>query len=727
MPQPEHTWLEVLQDQWWVGAVAFGVAIVATPLVRLIAYKTRLVDRPDDLLKPHGRPIAYLGGIAMYLGLLAGLAAYICLMPNIEARWSAIRQALPAGNFTKLMSNPLWNLLAIALSSAVITIVGLFDDIRRIKPRQKVYGQILAAGILLVGGIGNRMAIVILPHMPFATPLWLLSIISVVMCVILVIATCNATNFLDGLDGLCSGVTGIIALGFLALAVWLAMWGHAPFNSELRVGLCLAMAGAVLGFLPYNMPPASIFMGDSGSMLLGFFVATSIAMFCCEGNIRWVMAACGIFALPIIDTGLAVVRRVLRGRSIFAGDRSHLYDQLVDRGMTVKQVVVLFYILAALTAFFAVVLAITVRARYAAAIYAVLLVAISVILHKMGMVTPPPRRPGAPGVEVDTKILNILFTSAGRRVSLLREFRRAATDLRIQLNIHAADSWELAPALQVADRAAIVPTIDSKDYIDSLLEHCRRNEINALIPLIDTELLVLAEARDRFEQAGTRAIVSSPEVIGIATDKILTAEFLAEHDLLTPRILTGKELDSAQLPLFTKPRFGSASHEVNKITTAEELAFFRGHRPDSIIQEFIHGVEHTVDVFVDFNGRPLCAVPRRRHEVRGGEVTKAQTVRHKGIIDQSLKLVEALGGCAGMITVQCFLTPDDRVVFIEINPRFGGGVPLSIQAGADSPKWLLELLLGRTPAIEPDCWTDGMLMLRYEEGLFTMPPELPHA
>lgn len=387
----KQTAAEVLTRHWQVGAIALGVALVATPLVRLVAYKAKLVDRPDDLLKPHGKPIAYLGGIAMYLGLLAGLAAYVCLMPNIEARWSAIRQALPAGNFTELMSNPLWNLLAIALSSAVITIVGLFDDIRGIKPRQKFYGQILAAGILLAGGIGNRMAIVVLAHMPFATPLWLLSIISMVMCMVLVIATCNASNLLDGLDGLCSGVTGITALGFLALAVWLATWEHAPFNSELRVGLCLAMAGAVLGFLPYNMPPASIFMGDAGSMLLGFFVATMMAMFCYEGNIRWFMAACGIFALPIIDTGLAVVRRVLRGRSIFAGDRSHLYDQLVDRGMTVKQVVMLFYILAALTAFLAVALAITVRAWYAAAIYAVLLAAIGVILHKMGMLAPPPR------------------------------------------------------------------------------------------------------------------------------------------------------------------------------------------------------------------------------------------------------------------------------------------------------------------------------------------------
>jgi len=349
-----------------------------------------------------------------------------------------------------------------------------------------------------------------------------------------------------------------------------------------------------------------------------------------------------------------------------------------------------------------------------------------VILYKMGMVAPPPRRPGPPGVTVETKILNILFTSAGRRVSLLREFRRAAADLRIRINIHAVDSWELAPALQVADQAAIVPKIDSGEYVSCLLDYCRRNEINALIPLIDTELLVLAEARERFDQAGTKAIVSSPEVVRIATDKVLTAEFLSEHGLLTPHIFSESELDSAPLPMFTKPRFGSSSHEVHKIDTTEELAFFRSHRPESIIQEFIDGVEHTVDVFADFEGQPLCAVPRRRHEVRGGEVSKSQTVRHEEIIRQSARLIEALGGCAGMITVQCFLTGDDRVVFIEVNPRFGGGVPLSIQAGADSPKWLLELLLGRTPAIEPDCWTDGMLMLRYEEGLFTMPSELPH-
>ena len=162
---------------------------------------------------------------------------------------------------------------------------------------------------------------------------------------------------------------------------------------ELRVGVCLAMAGAVLGFLPYNIPPASIFMGDAGSMLLGGYVATMMALFCVGGNPRWLAAACMVFALPILDTALAVVRRFRAGVNIFAGDRSHLYDQLVDRGMSVKQVVVLFYGLAMVTAAIGVGGAILLRMRYALPLYAALLILAWGVFLKLGMVTPPVRRP----------------------------------------------------------------------------------------------------------------------------------------------------------------------------------------------------------------------------------------------------------------------------------------------------------------------------------------------
>jgi len=390
---PEKSLIEILEGVWWIAALAFGVSIVMTPIVRYVAYRTRAVDRPDDLLKPHGRPIAYLGGVAMCVGLLVGLGAYALATPKVGGQWEALSRALTERATGQVLSNPMWNLVAIGVGAVLITVVGLMDDLIGITPRQKVIGQAATAVVLLLGGVGDRMAMVGFSLVHLSPPVWILFPISAAMCFAVVIAACNATNLLDGLDGLCGGVTGIIALGFLVLAVWLAMWGRFPGTDELRVVLCLAMAGAVLGFLPYNIPPASIFMGDAGSMLLGFFVATMMALFCQEGNARWFVAACAVFALPIVDTGLAVVRRLLKRVSIFAGDRSHLYDQLVDRGMSVKQVVVLFYILAAVAAGIGAATAILVRLRYGVPMYVVLGVIIVLVFHNLGMIQPEKNTP----------------------------------------------------------------------------------------------------------------------------------------------------------------------------------------------------------------------------------------------------------------------------------------------------------------------------------------------
>jgi len=232
---------------------------------------------------------------------------------------------------------------------------------------------------------------------------WVVLPLSALMCIGLVISACNATNLLDGLDGLCGGVTAIIAIGFLALSLLLEP--YAPMGTRaydlFRIAICLSMVGAILGFLPYNIPPASIFMGDAGSMLLGFFVATMMVMFCQPegnapgGNPRLLLAAIVVYALPIADTGLAVVRRFIAGKSIFAGDRSHLYDQLVDRGMSVKKVVVLFYILAAVAAALGIAVVATantpLQGRHWLAICAALAVIVWVIFWKLHMIKPPPK------------------------------------------------------------------------------------------------------------------------------------------------------------------------------------------------------------------------------------------------------------------------------------------------------------------------------------------------
>ena len=405
--RPTHSVVEVLADKWWIGLLSLAVGLIATPVVRTIAYRRKIVDKPDDLLKPHGRPVAYLGGLAMFAGLLAGLAGYLLVMPNLAGHWRDLTEALVNLHWREshdlaqsmpppLLGNPLWQLLAIAFASTLITIVGLVDDLRSLTPRQKIYGQLVAAGILLVGGIADKTSLTILgPIFEWASaqpPEWLILSASAVMCLMIVVGACNATNLLDGMDGLCGGVTAIIALGFLALAVWLAMWNNTPADG-IRVCLCLSMAGAVLGFLPYNLPPASIFMGDAGSMLLGFFVAMMMCLFCIEGTARWLVASAVVFSLPILDTGLAVVRRLASGKSIVSGDRSHLYDQLQDRGMTIKQVVALFYVLSSAAAIIGVTVAIMLHLHEALPIYLVLLAAVILIFLLLGMMTPPPKGP----------------------------------------------------------------------------------------------------------------------------------------------------------------------------------------------------------------------------------------------------------------------------------------------------------------------------------------------
>ncbi|MEI7837733.1 MAG: MraY family glycosyltransferase [Planctomycetota bacterium] len=389
--------VDLLKPTYGYGLAAFGVALVATPICRFIAYKTGIVDRPDDLLKPHGRPVAYLGGIGICIGLLVGLVSYTATLEDLGGHWGRLTSALARFDYGQLRQNPLWNLAGIVLSCAVITLVGLLDDILNLRPRTKVLGQILAASILLLGGVGVQMGQAFFPF--YHMDPWILFPVSIALCLIAVVASCNAVNLLDGLDGLCGGVTGIIALGFLALSTWLATWNPAlsPQMHLIQMVICLAMVGGIAGFLPYNVPPASIFMGDAGSMLLGFFVAVQMAMFCEQQSGRWFLAALVVFSLPILDTSLAVVRRLLSGKSIFAGDRSHLYDQLVDRGWPVKKVVFLFYALAIVGAVLGVLMAIHVRTRYAVPIYAVGMAGIWILFWKLGMIRPGAHAPTLPG------------------------------------------------------------------------------------------------------------------------------------------------------------------------------------------------------------------------------------------------------------------------------------------------------------------------------------------
>jgi len=325
--------------------------------------------------------------------------------------------------------------------------------------------------------------------------------------------------------------------------------------------------------------------------------------------------------------------------------------------------------------------------------------------------------------------LNVVFTCIGRRVSLLQCFRQAAKQLKIKARFLGTDTTELSSALQLCDEGFLVKPTTHAGYIRQLLSIVKANDVKLLVPTVDLDLKLLAENKPRFAALGCRVLVSSPEVIEICQDKRKTYRFLVEHGFDTPLTTTVRSALSRQIPrrkltwpCFLKPWDGYASRGNAVVNSRQELLFFARRIPNAICQEFVKGTEHTCDAYVDFDMKVRCVVPRRRIEVRAGEVSKGQIVKHALIMSRAAHLVETLRAGPGVVTLQLFLTPDGKVKFIEINPRFGGGVPLSIQAGANFPKWILQELLGRRTNIRFDGFRDGLTMLRYDSEVWLRNP-----
>jgi carbamoyl-phosphate synthase large subunit len=314
--------------------------------------------------------------------------------------------------------------------------------------------------------------------------------------------------------------------------------------------------------------------------------------------------------------------------------------------------------------------------------------------------------------------MNILLTSVGRRVELLKAFRESMRRSKITGKIITTDLKCNAPASFLADTAELVPRIDDPSYIDRLLDICDRHQINLLIPLIDTELDLLSLHEQRFRDRGVTVLISSAAVNDICHSKKKTGLFFQTIGVRTPRIYQLSEIKDRDFPLIIKPNKGSASIGVYQIKNRTELNFFANYVEDSIIQELISGEEYTIDVLVNFQGKAISIVPRSRLETRAGETSKGTTVKNPALIAMAKYVVESLPGAIGCVTVQCFLQPDGEIILIEINPRFGGGYPLSYRAGADFPLWLFQLYAGKNPQMAIDEWEDGLSMLRYDDAIF---------
>jgi len=317
--------------------------------------------------------------------------------------------------------------------------------------------------------------------------------------------------------------------------------------------------------------------------------------------------------------------------------------------------------------------------------------------------------------------LCVLFTCIGRRVSLLNSFRRAARQLKINASFFGTDTDELSSALQLCDKGFLVKPTTHPGYIKQLLSIVKANRVKLLVPTVDLDLKRLARNKPKFAAMGCRVLVSTPQVVDICQDKRKTYRFLLKNGFDTPLTISiASALSRGKLdwPCFLKPWDGYASRGNAIVKNRKELLFFAKRIPNVICQEFIRGTEHTCDVYVDFNMKVRCVVPRKRIEVRAGEVSKGQVVKNHHIMNEAARLVETLGAGPGVITLQLFLTADDKVKFIEINPRFGGGAPLSIKAGANFPKWILQELLSRKPNIRFDGFKNNLIMLRYDSEVW---------
>jgi carbamoyl-phosphate synthase large subunit len=313
---------------------------------------------------------------------------------------------------------------------------------------------------------------------------------------------------------------------------------------------------------------------------------------------------------------------------------------------------------------------------------------------------------------------NILLTSVGRRVELIRAFRSVYTQFGLPGRIFATDVDWLAPAMQFVDSAHLVPHTDSPEFNTAIVELCQNHEIDLVLPLIDPDIPVLAANRDAIEKTGAQVAVVDPAAANIASDKWSAKRFFAQHGLASPRswLPDQSELENAEYPLFIKPRGGSAAQHTYRADDREELDFFLRRVPDAIVQEFLPGPEITCDVVCDLAGKVMAIVQRQRIAVRGGEAIKSLTVSHSALDAACRKIAQCLPA-RGPITVQCMMK-NDRPYFIEINGRVGGGLPLAIAAGVNVPAMLLSLV---TEIPQPALTTDyqvGMYMTRCDESVF---------
>lgn len=315
---------------------------------------------------------------------------------------------------------------------------------------------------------------------------------------------------------------------------------------------------------------------------------------------------------------------------------------------------------------------------------------------------------------------NILVSSAGRRVRLVKIAQAVAR--RRGAKVVATDvAPQLSAACQIADREWGVPRLSSDDFLPALYDIAHRENVGLIIPTLDTELLLLAGVRDEWSKEGIHISVSDPQLVTRCRDKWRTIELFESMGIQSPEVID----DDETYPRFIKPVSGSQSQDIHLVRGPDAYDSRWSDKTTYIQQRVVDRREfdeYSVDLYYRADGVVTCIIPRLRLEVRSGEISKGRTVR--GHLLEFLKdRMSVLTGARGCVTAQFFVAKEPSsvqspVLGIEVNPRFGGGYPLTNAAGGHYVEWLTNEYLESKPMEYTDAWESGLTMLRYDAEVF---------
>lgn len=307
---------------------------------------------------------------------------------------------------------------------------------------------------------------------------------------------------------------------------------------------------------------------------------------------------------------------------------------------------------------------------------------------------------------------NILITSAGKRVDLIKEFKK---NLKNKGRVIIIDASNLNAGKFFADKFYLSPRIDSPSYIKFLADVVKKEKIDLIFTAIDPEISFLVKHRELFTEMNCLALVSSPETTEIANDKTKTASFLNSIGILTPKVII-KPYKAATYPVFIKPINGSGSRHAYKANDPRELKAFLQIVPDPLVTEFIDGQEYTLDCLSDLTGNIINIIPRKRIEVANGIAIKSIVDMRKDIINDAEKILKLLN-VIGPSTIQC-ISNKNGSYFTELNLRFGGGAMLGIKSGGNYIAKLIGMLRGKKYNFSNSSVKNRYAMTAYLEHVF---------